>query len=96
MTNEIDARMHEAIEFGLWQQLADALNDLCDHNIDVIAGFYEQHGIDWSPVLDAGAHHGGGVRDGGHQLRYVPPFTPDPDQPGSDLPFGWQVEARTT
>lgn len=91
---DIDARMYDAIEYALWQDLANALNRLSEYNIDMIAGFCEQLGVKPTAVVDAGAHHGGTVRDGGYMLRYQPTFTPDPDDPTRNLPFGWQVVAR--
>lgn len=93
--NTVDAVMYDAIEHSRWQDLADALNRLSACNIDVIAGFCEGLGRKPVPVVDAGVHHGGTIREGGYLLRYVPPFTPDPDRPGHDLPFGWTVKPRT-
>jgi hypothetical protein len=93
-----DARMFDAIECARWQDLADALNRLSEYGIDPIAGLCEHLGAKPTVVVDAGdVIHGGAVREPGegYLLRYRPPFTPDPDRPGHDLPFGWQVEART-
>lgn len=97
-THEIDARMGDAIESALWQDLGDALNRLSEYGLDPIAGLCEQLGVKPTGVVDAGnVIHGGGVREDGegYRLRYQPAFTPDPDRPGHDLPFGWQVEPRT-
>lgn len=94
---QAEAVMYDAIEFALWQDVADALNRLSEYGLDPIAGLCEQLGSKPVMVLDAGAViHGGGVRkDGeGYLLRYQPPFNPNPDRSGSDLPSGWQAQPR--
>lgn len=90
----VDAAFFDAIECARWADLAAALNALNECNIDVIAGFCEHLGYQHITVVDAGIHHGGTIREGGYLLRYVPPFTPDPERPGYDLPFGWTVQPR--
>jgi hypothetical protein len=80
--------MTDAIEHGLWQSLADALQALEDWGLMPLGNIRE---IDAGPVT-----HGAGVRlPGGYLLRYQAGFTPDPDRPGHDLPSGWQVAERT-
>lgn len=94
---DIDARMYDAIEYALWQDLANALNRLSEYGLDVVAGFCEGLGVKPTNVVDAGdVIHGGAVREDGegYMLRYQPTFTPDPDDPTRNLPFGWQVKAR--
>lgn len=95
MTDPTDARMYNAIEAALWQNLADALNQLSEYGLDPIAGLCEQLGHKPTDAVDAGdVIHGGAVREPveGYLLRYQPPFALGPN--GEDLPFGWVVAAR--
>lgn len=85
MTNP-DAAMADAIEHGMWQSLAEALNRLDMWGLMVLYPATE---------VDTDVIHGSSPREGGYKLRYQPPFCPDPDRPGTDLPSGWQVVART-
>ncbi|MFB8242020.1 hypothetical protein ACFC58_36345 [Kitasatospora purpeofusca] len=90
-----DQIMADAIEHGLWQALADAIQRLEDWGLMPLAGIADQLGVTFVTEIDAGPGiHGGAVRIGGYLLRYQPGFTPDPDRPGHDLPSGWQVVTR--
>jgi hypothetical protein len=93
--NPTDQIMTDAIEHALWQDLADALDRIEAWGLDPIAGLAEKLGVTAIREIDAGpVIHGGGRREGGYLLRYQPPFTPAPERPGHDLPYGWQVTAR--
>lgn len=87
----------DATEHGLWQNLADAIQALEDWGLMPLAELADKLGVNFIQEIDAGdSIHGGAVRPhGGYLLRYQVPFTPDPDRPGHDLPFGWQVQPRT-
>ncbi|GAA2838319.1 hypothetical protein RMN57_13075 [Kitasatospora sp. CM 4170] len=91
--NQITA---DAIEHGLWQALANALQQLEDWGLMPLGQLADRLGVNFIQEVDAGPSiHGAGVRPpGGYLLRYQAAFTPDPDRPGHDLPFGWQVVAR--
>ncbi|MFB6675559.1 hypothetical protein ACFCWG_24675 [Streptomyces sp. NPDC056390] len=84
MTDPIAARMYDAVEYGLWHDLAGALNRLEEYGLDPIAHLCEQ--LDAKPVraIDAGdVIHGGGVRKpGGYLLRNL------------SSRFGWTVQDR--
>ncbi|PJN00840.1 hypothetical protein CG740_23340 [Streptomyces sp. CB01201] len=71
MTDPIEDRLYDAIEYSLWADLADALNRIEEYGLDPIAGLCEQ--LHATPVhtIDAGdVIHGGGVRKpGGYLLR---------------------------
>jgi hypothetical protein len=93
MADPTDARMYDAIEAALWQDLADALNRLSEYGLDPIAGLCDQLGAKPTTVIDAGTViHGGGVRKPGegYLLRYQSPFSRESD---SD-PWGWVVKPR--
>ena len=92
----VDQIMTDAIEHALWQRLADAIQALEDWGLMPLGNIADQLGVNTIREIDAGnTIHGAGVRPpGGYLLRYQPGFTPDPDRPGHDLPFGWQVAPR--
>lgn len=93
MTDSTDARMYDAIEQGLWQGLADALNRLEGYGLDPIAGLCEQLDAKPTQTIDAGDNvHGGGLRkpDDGYLLRYQAPSSRENDAD----PWGWIVESR--
>jgi hypothetical protein len=81
-----DAVMADAIEHGLWQNLADSLNRLEEWGLMPL---HPARTVD-TPVI-----HGSSPRTGGYRLAYQVGFTPDPDRPGHDLPSGWQVTTHT-
>lgn len=85
---DIDAIMADAIETSLWQDLADALNRLGEWGADPLLALADRLGVNSIAELDPAEAHQK------YRLRYRPPYIPDPDKPGQDLPFGWQVEAR--
>lgn len=71
MPDPTDARMYDAIESALWQDLADALNRLQEHGLDPIAGLAEHLNVRPITDIDAGAViHGGSPREGGYLLRW--------------------------
>jgi hypothetical protein len=86
--NDIDKKMADAIEHALWQDVADALNRLGEWGADPLLSLADKIGENSISVLDPAEVHQK------YRLRYQPPFVPDPDNPGRDLPFGWQVEQR--
>lgn len=72
MTDPIEARFYDAIEYSLWADLAAALTRIEEYGLDPIANLCEQ--LHASPVqtIDAGdVIHGGGRRKpGGYLLRH--------------------------
>ncbi|MET7923140.1 hypothetical protein ABZT43_03925 [Streptomyces sp. NPDC005349] len=84
MTDPIDARMYDAIEYGLWHDLADVLNRFEEYGLDPIAHLCEQLGAKPVQAIDAGdVMHGCGVRKpGGYLLR------------NQSSRFGWTVQDR--
>lgn len=81
-----EAVMYDAIEGALWQDLADALNRLSEWGVDPLLHLADRLGVNGVRDLDP--------LERGHMLHYQPPFQPDPKQPGTDLPVGWQVVRR--
>ncbi|MFJ6579297.1 hypothetical protein ACIQMY_25460 [Streptomyces sp. NPDC091368] len=83
------ARMHDAIEYTRWQNLAIALNDLTTWGANPFLALEDQLAEHLDPagitVLDpAEDHHT-------YRLRYRPPYG---DERGTDHGPGWIVEHR--
>ncbi|HTE57038.1 MAG TPA: hypothetical protein VK698_39565 [Kofleriaceae bacterium] len=84
MTDPTATRMYDAVEYGLWQDLADALNRIEEYGLDPIAQLCEQLNAKPVQAIDAGdVIHGSGVRKpGGYLLRH------------RSSRFGWTVQDR--
>lgn len=86
MADELGERIADAVEFALWQDLADALNRLHEWGLMPV---YPPRPIDAGDTI-----HGAGVRapGEGYFLRYVPPFSEESEKRGWR---GWTVVSRS-